>query len=152
MLDSTADLIRICTLDGHVRDQVGHIAHLPLLHEASFLASLRHIRWILVGFLRIEVFQTLQCRSSADGMVVVRDHKNRVTIEVCTGKPFSDLRIDADRIDSIAHNINGLFVLVVDRELRDLKLASVRISNEDHRFAILIVRSIDLVVFQTRNR
>src|ERR1044072_2073817 len=149
MLDCTSDLVVVRTLDRHVCDEIRNVAHL------NSLCTSRH-SWRVIGqlvLLRIELAQLLKRGLGLDLTLVVGNDQNRVTIEVSTRQARGYLRVDSDCVGCVlAECASSLSVSVVDHQLGDLELSTMRESHQHDPFAISERRCVHLVVLERVDR
>lgn len=122
---------------------LGYIVKVKLLNAADYGVPQYRYRLIFVGIksdlptlsrvisLRIEVFQILKGGGRLDlHPPTCRNDNDLVAIKVSTRKTLCNLRIDANSIPNVlSENGNGSRVFVIDRKLRNLKGATMRIAN-----------------------
>ena len=149
VLDSTEQFRLRRTTNGHVRDEVGDLAHLVL--ECTVLHP-RRSRWELEPTV-VEVNELLPGSDVLDPVALVGDDQNRVAIEVRSRQLLGCLGVNADSVLGVAgdHLASG-GIAVVDRQLRDLEYAAMWVADENDPLAVLVTRSVDLVWLETWNR
>src|SRR5687768_17710882 len=117
MLDRTSDLLERCTLDSHVGDEIGHVAHLAALDLTGRFLPIPELDLFLGRIpgptvhgqhaivrrecsLRIESLKLLQSRVGLDLAPWIGDYQYRVTIEVRTRQPFGHPAVDTNGVNS----------------------------------------------------
>ena len=106
-----------------------------------------------ISSLRIKAFQFLERTTCLDfNLIVDRNDCCCIAIEVCARQTFCNLRVDTNCIDRITQCFLSSGVLIVNDQLWDLECSTMRIANQHNAFAILIIRSIDLIVFEFVDR
>src|SRR3954470_24403798 len=80
-----------------------------------------------------------------DMTIIIRNDSNSITIKVSTRKLLSNRMMNGNRIFSILQNSSSIQVLIVNGQFWNLKRSAMWVTNQCYTFAIVIVRSIDLV-------
>ena len=156
MFDSSDNFIRIkfSASYGHVCDKIRDLTHFHAFIKAvanhsiaAFACATLCIRISRILITWIEINQFINSFGCFKVLSFCRNNKNCIAITVCTGKLSSGFRINTYCMFRIlAKFINAFLIIIVDSKPRNLKSTSMRMTNQNHFFAVFIHRSIDFMI------
>ena len=152
MLHCASNLLLSGVPNRHVSNQIRNFTHLHLFVETCFRTSLRHSFICRISCLGIKALKIFQIFCSANFNALCRDDGNSVAIKVSARELCRNMGIDTYSSLGIAKKPSAFLIVIIDTQTRHLKRTGVRISYKNDLFAVIIVRSIDLIVLERANR